>query len=858
MAKNLRKVTFDESGNLINEDCAGVVTVYENPCGCGESSTSNPPVPPPVVWTESKCRVAKGVMEYVFVGLLPDILATARNNLIQTPFLEAAILDWLIDKGINSAWFPQAYAWVIQVRSLDTTAIDSAAYIPTAQCSLLSCLPESAQIDTAVVECWQSAFQGAKLSNQAASGMWEAAYGLLEWLPLELIQQAAFQASANGLGEADCTSCSQTIEPCGDSAGFSLVEYNYDDDELSGTPACYGNGAYTACSPYNSKEISGGSFTLTFGQSTCISQINFSVAGNSAVLWKKAQIKGVKADSSEVVFGVVDTKNLTKCQTSAGVSASLNLPNPVSVLSITVEATEWVGNKEAPLHLHCVRILQAAQVPAFSPTTPIATIHAAIASAPAGTYFYWEAGDYAINDLSPKAGDKHIALADGVRWYGAKKLPSTVWTWHASGVWKTTYTRTITEKATTMSGYAISGRAGWNITMYADSVVLEHVTALSGSGFTAPYQYCYDDQASTIYINFDPDQFDLIEVTDIRKAATLTNASFHLENIDVYGYASHLAEGAIHASNVKNASDMKIINCDFIRNSGDGIKVGRRALVRNVQCIENGNDGLTGQGYALADTDAGQDGAGDIVLDNLTCKRNNTKNVNVQWQGGNVKITRCNGLTVNNYVGEDAFGTDFWLDLSVKNAVFNTFVSRNAKARAGLFLEKSYSITGDDITIIRAQKTTTSHPWSGQLLVRSSRDINLTNIKILGADTGSGTSGGWIGVVEDNAAGNSDVYGTAHVTRNVVMDGIDVYTVGTNPQRGGLASNWTNPSQQWTDFWAGGNQLKNLRLHVPAGLNATSWYQHTGSNVPYSTIAAATAYYVNPTIDNAAVPSDLQ
>ena len=231
-----------------------------------------------------------------------------------------------------------------------------------------------------------------------------------------------------------------------------------------------------------------------------------------------------------------------------------------------------------------------------------------------------------------------------------------------------------------------------------NTTVLCHEESLAE--LNADGEWYFDYAANTIYMYdstpADLNEFSVIE-TSVQEYAIAqewwryaTPAEFPddiiIDNLVIEKYANPAQFGAIGAQsylpNGNGSDSWQIRNVESRYNHGCGIRISNGGTLENSVVRHNGQIGVCGSGESA-------EGSMPMTMRNTNIHNNLTLDFSWGWEGGAMKFSYTDGLTVENNWVHDNAGPGVWYDINNYNATIRSNLVENNHQQA-IFYEISY------------------------------------------------------------------------------------------------------------------------------------------------------------------------
>jgi len=366
---------------------------------------------------------------------------------------------------------------------------------------------------------------------------------------------------------------------------------------------------------------------------------------------------------------------------------------------------------------------------AFAVIWPGQTIQTVVERHPPGTTFYLWTGEYRMQRIEPRDGDRFIG-AGPVVLNGSRRLTSFV----REGEW---WVATGQTQEQDPHGYADPAhpRAVYSEQLFLDDEPLRHVASKRELTEGAWY---FDYDADKIYMADDPTGRNVeTSVTDL--AFDNTGNGVTVRGLTIEKYANRAQVGAVYAG-----EDWLVQDNEIRLNHGAGIDAGDRTAVIGNYVHRNGHLGVAG-------------GGDDLLVEGNEIAYNNTAGFDVGWEAGGGKWTETNRLTVRgNYVHHN-FGPGLWTDIDTRDTVYEgNWVYDNESN--GIQHEISFDAVIRNNVVSGNGADFDVWVWGSQILIQNSQRVEVI--------------GNWVYVNErGNAIGIINQDREGHVAKhNVVRD----------------------------------------------------------------------------------------
>jgi len=247
-------------------------------------------------------------------------------------------------------------------------------------------------------------------------------------------------------------------------------------------------------------------------------------------------------------------------------------------------------------------------------------------------------------------------------------------------------------------------------------------------------EWCFDYERDRIYILADPSGA-LLELSVTRHAFHGAAVGVTIQGLVIEKYASPAQHGAVHGmeGTLGALSTDWVVRNNVIRlNHGLAVRTGDGMQVVGNQLVRNGQLGIGGSGV-------------DILVENNDISSNNYAGFSAEWEGGGSKWVLTEGLVERNNRVEGNQGPGLWTDIDNVDVLYEENTVRN-NTHAGIFHEISQAATIRYNTVEENGKSFDAWLWGAQILISSSRDVEVhDNSVVVARDGGNG-----IAVVQQN------------------------------------------------------------------------------------------------------------
>lgn len=431
-----------------------------------------------------------------------------------------------------------------------------------------------------------------------------------------------------------------------------------------------------------------------------------------------------------------------------------------------------------------------------------ASFQAAVDAAAPRTTFCIEPGLHLGQRVAPKDGQVFIGLPGAVM-SGAERLTDI----RKEGPY---WTAAIAGPAMRPFGTCLASRPLCNrpIRFFLDDRPLEPVERLDA---LRPGSVFHDAALGKAYFADDPGAR-ILERTR-RAHAFWSNGA---RNVVVRGlviekYATPAQQGAIFGDEDARASGWLIEDNEVRLNSGAGIATGDRTIVRGNRIHDNGQLGISPNGY-------------DVVIEDNEIYANNIHGYDATWEGGGVKAGAIERLTLRRNRVYGNFGSGLWCDVDCRDVLIeDNIVEGNADA--GIFYEISFDAVIRN-NIVKLNGTGAGGQqgsvwfWGAGIQIAASRGVQVYGNIVSVAEGAAGIM--LIDQARDNGASPAQLYRTAD---NLVRDNIVIYQ-GRAGMSGG-ASDVAPASPNFGVIETGGNRFDgNTYIVQPSAEAATFIWGH--------------------------------
>jgi hypothetical protein len=298
------------------------------------------------------------------------------------------------------------------------------------------------------------------------------------------------------------------------------------------------------------------------------------------------------------------------------------------------------------------------------------SIQPIVDAAPEGASFCLQSGVHRMQTIRPKHRQKYFG-ENGAVLNGARLLDRFVRSgpyWVAEGP----------ALRAPVHGLCLRSRPTCNFAeaVFVNDAPLNHVSRLDQmSGGT----YFIDYPRRRIYLADDP-AGKKVELAVNRVAIASNHArDVVVKNMIVEKYANTAQRGAIYGDLDRLATGWLIEGNEVRFNSGAGVLVGDRGVVRGNNVHHNGQLGIHPQGR-------------DVLVEGNEIASNNIYGYDATWEAGGLKAAGVVGLTIRgNHVHHNQ-GPGLWCDIGCRNVVYESN-SVEFNADAGIFHEISFDAT---------------------------------------------------------------------------------------------------------------------------------------------------------------------
>lgn len=347
-------------------------------------------------------------------------------------------------------------------------------------------------------------------------------------------------------------------------------------------------------------------------------------------------------------------------------------------------------------------------------------IQAAVDSNPGDTEFRITAGEYRLQSITPKTGNKFVGVGQVI--LNGSKLVESI-SQHSGNVWKSEIGDSPNQPSQVdPSQFCLDGheRCIYPEELFVDDQMYSHVStyaALDQAG-----EWYYDYPAGTIYLYTDSDPRS--KTVELAWSEFAFRASYGLNNVTISNltvekYASPVQDAAIDA---RDGDGWIMENLEVRNNHSAGVATGDFAVLRNSIIHRNGQYGVVGSGSGT-------------LIERNEIAYNNTANFDDNWGAGGSKWVFTTDLIVRDNYFHSNLGNGIWVDIDNYNSeIYDNIVVDNN--RIGIFYEISFNGTiRDNFSSHNGQSVT----WSPQILVYSSNTEVYDNVVVIDEDNTAGS-----------------------------------------------------------------------------------------------------------------------
>jgi Right handed beta helix region len=409
----------------------------------------------------------------------------------------------------------------------------------------------------------------------------------------------------------------------------------------------------------------------------------------------------------------------------------------------------------------------AAVVTAGSVRLPLGSnFQAAVNANPPGTRFVIARGIHRMQQVIPRDGDSFVG-EPGAIVSGARRLLPAGFRRDGARWFVTGQTQEGFTTGATLPGFE---RDQHPEELFVNGGRrLRHAASLADLG---PGAWFFDYAADRIYLGEDPATFTLIETSVTPFAFGGTGVrNVTIENLIVEKYASPYQRGAIGGDvNNRFTYDWTVRNTTVRRNHAGGIQIGPGMTVDGCQVVDNGQIGISGEG---SHDERGYSAR--VTVRRTEIARNLVLGFDWGHEGGGTKFsnTPSGMLFEQNWVHHNAGPGAWWdvearhveirsnlIELNEEQGIFYE-ISWNARIYWNVVRRNSLESTGAPIDISQSHDVEVFANLlvdnrTGIYLRHDHRRIDqghLANVRVHDNDIHS--SGGWTGILLDNAPDNS-------------------------------------------------------------------------------------------------------